>query len=344
VSDLIGHGALAGELKSLAASPAPPHAMLVQGPESTGKRPLVRLHAMLLNCLEREKRQPSDLPCGECRPCRLIASGNHADYVEVGIGETLCRPRPGAGDHSHETTRNILICQVRGLIDMVSRFPLEAAVRVAVIEPAEKLTLDAQNALLKVLEEPPDRTAIVLVTAAPQDLLETIVSRCRRVDVRPVPRAEIESALLGRGIEAGIAARSAEQARGRPGIALALARQPDLLDDRERLLHRCAEIAAAPISRRFEHAQDLARRWRSDPQGVLKELGAWEEFWEIALREAAVSGAAESIPAARALQAIAACRDDLLFNVIPQATLERMVLGFPRRTLEPQRAEELQNV
>jgi DNA polymerase-3 subunit delta' len=299
---------------------------------------------MLLNCLERENRQPSGLPCGECRPCRLIAAGNHADYVEIGIGDTLCRPRAGASDHSHETTRNILICQVRGLIDLVSRFPLEAAVRVVVIEPAEKLTPDAQNALLKVLEEPPGRTAIVLITSAPQDLLETIVSRCRRVDVRPVPRTEIESALLVRGVEPGTAERAASQARGRPGIALTMAGQPDLLDDRERLLNRCAEFAAASLSRRFEHAQDLARRWRSDPQGVLKELGAWEEFWEIALRDGAETGRADAVDSARALQAIAACRDDLLFNVIPQAALERMVLAFPRRTLERQRTEELQNV
>jgi DNA polymerase-3 subunit delta' len=343
--DLIGHGALLAELRSLAASPSPPHAMLFDGPESTGKRPLVRLYAMLLNCLQRGTSDAAGLPCGQCRPCRLIAAGSHADFVEIGIGDTLCRPRPGASDHSHETTRNILICQVRGLIDLVARFPLEANVRVVVIEPAEKLTMDAQNALLKVLEEPPDRTAIVLVTAAPQDLLETVVSRCRRFDVRPVARIEIESALLARGADPAVATRAAEQARGRPGVALALAEQPGLLDDRERLLHRCDDIASSPIARRFEHAQDLARRWRGDPPGVLKELAAWEEFWEIALRAAAASDQSPgAIDTARAIQAIAACRDDLLFNVIPQAALERMVLSFPRRTLEHQRTEEPQHV
>jgi hypothetical protein len=78
---------------------------------------------------------------------------------------------------------------------------------------------------------------------------------------------------------------------------------------------------------------------------VLKELAAWEEFWEIALRAAAASDQSPgAIDTARAIQAIAACRDDLLFNVIPQAALERMVLSFPRRTLEHQRTEEPQHV
>lgn len=342
--ELVGHGGLLSELRAMAATPVPPHAVLFDGPESTGKRVLARLYAMLLNCLKRGEVEAGHLPCGVCRPCRLIAAGSHADFVEVGIGDVLCRPRAGASEHSHETTRNILICQVRGLIDLVARFPLEANVRVVVLEPAEKMTPDAQNALLKVLEEPPDRTAIVLVSAAPQDLLETIVSRCRRFDVRPVPRQQIEAALLARGIEASIAARAAEQAVGRPGRAITLAEQPGLLDDRERLLQRCREIAAAPITRRFDHAGELARRWRGDPQGVLNELRAWEDFWEIALREAATDADGAALEIARAIQAVAACRDDLLFNVIPQAALERMVLAFPRRTLEPQHAEEPANV
>jgi DNA polymerase-3 subunit delta' len=338
--DLIGHQGLLAELRSLALSSSPPHALLFDGPASTGKRPLARLYAMVLNCLERESLAPPDLPCGACRPCRLIGNGGHADFVEVGIGDTLCRPRAGASEHSHETTRNILICQVRGLIDLVSRFPLEGRVRVIVIEPAEKMTPDAQNALLKVLEEPPGRTAIALITSAPQDLLETIVSRCRRFDVRPVARQQIEEALVARGVEAQVAARAAEQARGRPGIALTLAAQPALLDDRQRLLDRCAEMAAAPIVRRFEHAQDLSRRWRGDPQAVLRELAAWEDFWELELRGAASEGSSRAIEAAMAIQAIAACRDDLLFNVIPQVALERMVLAFPHRTLAEHPAEE----
>ncbi|MCA9821880.1 MAG: DNA polymerase III subunit delta', partial [Dehalococcoidia bacterium] len=175
MADLIGHGPLLNELKRLALSAEPPHAILLDGPESTGRTLLARCYAQLLNCLERENRPAAELPCGECRPCRLIHEQKHADVIDLGIGDTLCHPRSG-DSHDHDRARDIRICQVRGLIDLVSRYPLEARTRVITIDPAESMRPEAQNSLLKTLEEPPPHTALILLTSAPQDLLDTVLS------------------------------------------------------------------------------------------------------------------------------------------------------------------------
>lgn len=340
MADLIGHGPLLNELKRLALSAEPPHAILLDGPESTGRTLLARCYAQLLNCLERENRPAAELPCGECRPCRLIHEQKHADVIDLGIGDTLCHPRSG-DSHDHDRARDIRICQVRGLIDLVSRYPLEARTRVITIDPAESMRPEAQNSLLKTLEEPPPHTALILLTSAPQDLLDTVLSRCRRLEVRPVPLSVVEAALLARGIPPEIAAEAAGQANGRPGLAIQLAEQPSLLEDRARLLERFAEVAAGGLKDRFAYADRLADRWRSDPSGVRKELATWDHFWERDLRIATEAGDRDAaLAAANALKAIATCRDNLTANVIARAATELMVLSFPRRTLAEARTEE----
>jgi DNA polymerase-3 subunit delta' len=340
MSALIGHGPLLNELRRLAVSPEPPHAILLDGPESTGRTLLARTYAQILNCLERDARPLEEMPCGVCRPCRLIEEQKHADVIDLGIGETLCHPRPG-DSHDHDRARDIRICQVRGLIDVVSRFPLEARTRVIIIDPAESMRPEAQNSLLKTLEEPPPHTALILLTAAPQDLLDTVLSRCRRLEIRPVPRAAVEAALLERGYDPAIAKAASEQANGRPGLALRLAQEPSLLDDRDRLLDRFAEVAAGGLKDRFAYADRLADRWRGDPAGVRKELATWDYFWERELRAATGDGEKdEALAAARALKAISTCRDNLTANVIARAAVGLMVMSFPRRTLAAPSTEE----
>jgi DNA polymerase-3 subunit delta' len=357
---VIGHEPIQRELRALASSDVPPHALLLDGPEGTGRTQLALFYAKLLNCESRpgaartpslfasldevpsEPLAPGDLPCGRCRPCTLIEAGGHPDIIRVGPGDTLCHPRAGESSHaSHADSRDIRICQVRGMIDLASRFPLEASQRVIIVEPAERLGHDAAHTILKTLEEPPGHTVFVLVTAAPDQILETILSRCRRIEVRPVARQEIEDGLIARGVEPALAARAAAEARGRPARAIAYSERPDLMDDRGRLLDRCAKIAAARTIERFNYAEDLSRRWRSDRNQVLAEIDVWEAFWEERLRSAAETGdepAAEG--ALAALHAVGTVRDDLQANVIARAALELMLLNFPRTTLDLPREEE----
>ena len=344
---LIGHGDIVRELRALALSDEPPHAILFAGPEGTGRRLLALEYARMLNCAGRDAALAASnaaFPCGVCRACRLVEDGAHPDVLTVSPGDSLCRPRAGDSSHPrHPDSRDIRICQVRGLIDAVSRYPFEARYRLVMVDPAHRLAPEASNSLLKTLEEPPGHTAIVLISSAPESILETILSRCRRIDVRPVPRAEIENGLIERGFDPMLAARAAEAARGRPGVALECAGDPDLIEARGRLLLRCGRIAADRTRERFAYAGDVGERVRRDRNAAAPELDAWEAFWELELRRSSLDshGAPE---AARenldALKAVEQCRADLLTNVVPRTAFELMLLSFPHRTLDVTTQEE----
>lgn len=341
--DLIGHEDIVRELRALATSEVPPHAVLLVGPDGVGRTGLALEYAKLLNCEDSGLRTQDSARPGacSCRNCRLIAEGTHPDIIVLGPGDTLCRPRDGESHGKHPDSRDIRICQVRGLIDLVARYPFEARYRMIIIDPADRLGRDAAHTLLKTLEEPPGHTVIALVTSAPEAIIETILSRCRRIDVRPVPRPVIEAGLAARGIEPAIAARAAEASRGRPGKAIEFAATPDLMGDRARLLERCGRIAAARTGERFTYAGDLAERFRRDRNQVAAELDVWEVFWEERLRaSAATSDRTATAGSLEALRAIGRAREDLQTQVIARAAIELMLLSFPTVTLGAPTTEE----
>ena len=191
---IIGHEAWRRALRSIAAMEEPPHALLLAGPARTGRTLLALELAGLLNC---EAPDFDERPCNECRACRLITERNHPDVLHLEPGDSFCRG--GGGHQPHPGSRDIRICQVRGLIESVSRYPFEGRFRVLVIEPADRMGLEAANTLLKTLEEPPPATVLILVTAAPENLLETIRSRCRTLAVSLVPDDAIGEGLRERG-------------------------------------------------------------------------------------------------------------------------------------------------
>ncbi len=208
---IIGHEALRRALRSIAAMEEPPHALLLAGPARTGRTLLALELAGLLNC---EAPALDDRPCNDCPACRLIPERNHPDALPLEPGDSFCRG--GGGHQPHPGSRDIRICQVRGLIESVSRYPFEGRFRVLIIEPADRMGLEAANTLLKTLEEPPPATVLILVTAAPENLLETIRSRCRTLAVSLVPDDAIAEGLRERGFPPEIADRAAAESRPPP--------------------------------------------------------------------------------------------------------------------------------
>ncbi len=197
---------------------APPHAVLFVGPASSGKTTLAMDLAAGLLCLDPD---PAARPCGTCRGCHQVASGNHPDLHrlapegpggQVRIGKAT-DPEPGT---------------VRHLIGELALLPVEGGARVALVEQAHRLNEDAQNALLKMLEEPPGGVTILLCADDEDCLLPTVRSRCARVRLGQVAGREIERWLGELGAaDAPNAARFARLSDGAPGLALAYARSPD---------------------------------------------------------------------------------------------------------------------
>jgi len=172
-------------------------AYLFEGPEGIGKATLALEFAKALNCENPEVR-----PCNRCRTCRMILSFSHPDLIVLlpGNPEDWIEEMGEKGrirPPSYDPAREISINQIRELKKELSKAPYEARYRVVLILNAENLSLEAQNAFLKTLEEPPPRTTFLLISSQPEKVLPTIISRARRVKFTPLDEGEFTSLDLG---------------------------------------------------------------------------------------------------------------------------------------------------
>ena len=213
-----------------------PHAVRLAGPASSGKTTLALDLAAGLLCSDPD---PAKRPCRHCRACRLVASGNHPDLHRLSPEGPGGQIRIGKPQDPEPGT-------VRSLIAELALMSAEGGARVALIEQAHRLNDDAQNALLKLLEEPPGGVTIVLCADDEECLLPTVRSRCARVRLGAVSGREIERWLGELGMaDAPAAARFARLADGSPGLALAYARAPEAARLRDEISRGLLDMIAA---------------------------------------------------------------------------------------------------
>ena len=165
--DIIGQYRIKEHLRSALSTGKVSHAYILNGEKSSGKEFIAKVFAMALQC---EKGGVE--PCQECRSCRQALSGNQPDIIRV----------------IHEKPNTISVDDIREQVNSdVGVKPYSSARKVYIINEAEKMTAQAQNALLKTLEEPPEYAVLLLLTANVDALLPTILSRCVQLNMKPAP-------------------------------------------------------------------------------------------------------------------------------------------------------------
>lgn len=266
-SDIIGQEAAVGFLKKVVSGSKIPHAYLFIGIEGVGKTTAAIAFARALNCLN-----PTDGDgCGGCLPCRQIAGGNFPDLEWV---------RPDG--------RSIKIEQIRELTRRLGYKTVSGRYRVSLMEQAGSMTLEAANAFLKTLEEPPPGNILILDAMDKNDLLPTILSRCQRVSFRPVPAAVLAPWLHERnGVPAKTAAVVAGLSEGSVGRALCMAGSTELSDRRSYHLQAIMRLPAQSQAEILQTASGYARQEKKgkvetqdgDEGGLKGVLALWKTYF-----------------------------------------------------------------
>jgi DNA polymerase-3 subunit delta' len=196
------------------------HAYLFSGMEGVGKKYTALALAMAVLC----SRKESDA-CGECPACRKVLAGTHPD---LRCYDPMARTKGAPA--------KIYIEQIRTLQQEVALCPMEGGKKVFIIDEADRMVLQAANALLKTLEEPPGDSLLILVTAYPDLLPRTILSRCRVVHFGPLSGQAVEQILTQcRGLAREEAARLARYAQGRVDRVMEMG-EGEVLSRRDRFL------------------------------------------------------------------------------------------------------------
>jgi DNA polymerase III subunit delta' len=317
------------------------HAYLFGGPEGTGKARSALLLAQAANC---DGAGPGaggarDDACGQCAPCRKIAKGVHPDVLVLREERVMAKAGRWEPKGGRAPSKDIVVDQVRDLVDhrlAMKRF--EGRRRFVIIDPADAMNPQAQNALLKTLEEPPDDTTLVLVASSPDALLPTIRSRCLRVPFAPLPVDLVEARLAAAGRTPEAARLAAALAGGSLGRALAL--DPEALGALRDSVRAAVALdpgdAGAWLVFAKRHGEDrgtagelcaLLALWLRDVLAARAggERLALGELAEETRRAAAALAPAEVVRRRAGVQRTAAA---LRQNASPVLAIERLLIGW----------------
>ena len=175
-TDIIGQEQLKEHLQNAISMNKVSHAYIINGERSSGKEFIARIFAMTLQCEKGETE-----PCGECHSCKQAMSNNQPDIIYIG----------------HEKPNTIGVEDIRGQINNdIGIKPYSSPRKIYIMNEGEKMTVQAQNALLKTLEEPPEYAVILILTTNVEALLPTILSRCVVLNMKPVPDAQVKKYLM----------------------------------------------------------------------------------------------------------------------------------------------------
>lgn len=238
-SNIIGHEDIIEYFQNTIRMDKVSHACLLNGPDKSGKMLLAEAYAAALQC-----EAHGEAPCGTCRSCRQAAGRNQPDIIYV----------------THEKPNTISVDDIRRQIngDVILK-PYGSRYKVYIVDEAEKMNVQAQNALLKTLEEPPEYAVILLLTANANALLTTLLSRCVRLDLKAVSDDKIRKFLMEAAqvpdYQADVCTAFAQ---GNVGKALALAGSEHFHEIKESVLQALRRIHDMELFELMQEVRQIA--------------------------------------------------------------------------------------
>jgi DNA polymerase-3 subunit delta' len=308
------------------------HAYLLVGPRHVGKGTLAINLAQALNC------GGPELPCGQCPSCQRILEGKHADVTSIDL----------------DSRTEIGIDDIRALQRLANLPPYEGKCKVFIIDDAEYLSTEAANSLLKILEEPPQRVVWLLLAAEEEHLLPTIISRCQRLELKPLASERIQEMLVNvHAVDADKAKLLSRLCHGCIGWAMSALANGDILEQRSQRIDRLGSLLTSrsrSLEQRFAYARELASQFSQNRRAGAEIIDIWLDWWrDLMLTKAGCREAIINVDYGTALEEQARelslgeievfiaslCRlqEEISKNVNPRLALERLMLNLPIKKL-----------
>ena len=254
-SEILGHEQIIEHLQNAIKLQKVSHADILDGDEGAGKNMLARAFAQTLQC-ERGGTEP----CGECHSCKQALSGNQPDIITV----------------THEKPASIGVEDIRGqLCGDIQIKPYSSPYKIYIVDEAEKMTVQAQNALLKTIEEPPAYGVIMLLTTNADAFLPTILSRCVTLKLRPVKNEIIRPYLMEKyHIPDYQAEVCTAFARGNVGKAERLAQSEQFAELKSHLLHLLRHLRDMEVYELTEAVRSVSE-YKTEINDYLDLMALW---------------------------------------------------------------------
>ncbi len=261
LSDLVGQTRATTVLRTAIRREHVAHAYLFRGPSDVGKSTAAHLFAQALNCEEASRAQTGE-GCAHCRSCQLIAAGSHPDVWVVTFMMEKGRLKTEISIHQIRRNPKKPGEVPRPIVQDAILKPVLGRHKIYLIDPADRMSDEAQNALLKLLEEPPPYAVLILVTSRPDILLPTTLSRCQHIAFQLAGTSAITAHLQTLGAEPDTAASLAALSGGRIGWAITAIRQPAVLAIRRDLLDLCARLPEYTVPQALRLAEEIKQQAR----------------------------------------------------------------------------------
>jgi DNA polymerase III subunit delta' len=319
------------------------HAYLLTGPTHVGKKTLALNIAQSLNC------SAPEAPCGHCHSCLTIAAGKHADVVFFDLTTRL--------DLSASPKQNarveISIDDMKELHHKANLPPYEGKYKIFIVDNAEFLSTEAANSILKILEEPPRYIVWILLANEENRVLPTIVSRCQRLELKPMPPGQIQRVLTTNyNVATGEAALLDRLSHGCFGWALSALSDKTLLEHRSARISQLSPLLTVDLNQRFSYAQEVALLFSHNHRSTAgtETIMTWLDWWrDLLLTKSNCKNYItnidyeESIEKQAAALSLAEIKDfltnllsvekEIHKNVNPRLALEWLMLNLPRKEI-----------